>query len=107
MVVSFPVYFGTCTKLIKLTGFAAEFKTTQVPLFPEHSSREAPQTCPYAPCLPKTRQHSIYFTEFVFFLTAQDTKAFRNEIRMSDTALPPCPQHMASILVNNSAQSLR
>lgn len=46
MIMSSPVYLGTCTKLIKLTGVAAEFKTTQVLLLLEPSSPEA-QTSSY------------------------------------------------------------
>lgn len=105
MIVSSPVYLGIRTELIELTGFAAEFKTTQVLLFLESSSPEA-QTCSHSPCLPNTPQHSIDFTESMFFLTAQDKNAFRNEICVSDTAFPPCRRHMASILVNNSVQTL-
>lgn len=41
MIVLSPVHLGICTKLIKLTGVAAEFKTTQVLLFLEPSSPEA------------------------------------------------------------------
>lgn len=46
MIVSFPVYLGICTKPIKLTGVAAQLKTTQVLLFLEPSSPEA-QTFSY------------------------------------------------------------
>lgn len=103
MIVSSPVSLGICIKQIKLV--LQQNSRTQVLLFLESSSPEA-QTCSYSHCLPKIPQHSIYFTEFMFFLTAQDKNAFRNDICMSDTAFPPWPQHMASILVNSSVQTL-
>lgn len=77
MIVSSPAYLGTCINLIKLTGSAAEFKTTQIPLFLGSGSPEA-QTSSYSPCLPSTSQQSIYFTEFMFI--SQSTIKMPSEI---------------------------
>lgn len=94
-IVLLSVCLGTCIKLIKLTGSAAEFQTVQVPLFLESSSPEA-QTCSYSLLLPSTPQHSILQNLFLIF---KHKNAFRNEICMSDSAFPPV--HMASMLLTN------
>lgn len=100
MIASSPVYLGICIQLIKLTGFAAEFKTTQILLFLESSRPEA-RTSSYSPCLCQYSQAQHLFYRIYAFLTIQDKNAFSKAISVSDTAFPPCPQHMASILVNN------
>lgn len=108
MIVSSPAYLGTCIKLIKLTGSAAEFKTTQILLFLESGSPEA-QTSSYSPCLPSTSQYfpaEHLFYRIYVYLTVHSKNAFRNRLCVPDTVLLPCPQQMAWILVNNSVQTL-
>lgn len=47
-----------------------------------------------------------HFNTICAFLRVQDKNAFRNEIWMSDAAFSRCPQNTASVLVNNSVQTL-
>lgn len=49
-------------------------------------------------------QH-LFYTIYAL-LIVQDKNAFTSEICMSDSAFPPSPQHMASILANNSVLTL-
>lgn len=90
MIASSPVYLGICIQLIKLTGFAAEFKTTQILLFLESSRPEA-RTSSYSPCLCQYSQAQHLFYRIYAFLTIQDKNAFSKAISVSDTAFPPCP----------------